>query len=324
MSADPILLIVASCTHSKTRPVPASMRLGRVSAAAHLSDRADNWRRLLSAPRAQTMPAVSVYAGAFWSVIKTLPEVARGRGFRPQLLIASAGYGLVSAGAQLQPYSATFATGQDSVVSNGGNPREKRATQQAWWRLLSMWKGPREHSGPRTLAGFAERAPSCSILVIASPEYVTAMSNDLKRATQTLQDPQRLAIVSSASGFPAELKAHLVPSVAALRSRLGGPLGSLHARTARRLLEVCWPPLNAGALAAKTRRWAREAPVQRVPTRMQRTDAEVRSFLRRRIRALDHPSFSKLLREYRDSGSKCEHDRFRSLFDEVTKQRKAS
>jgi hypothetical protein len=239
-------------------------------------------------------------------------------------LIASAGYGLVSAEAQLQPYSATFATGQDSVVGDGVNPREKRATVQAWWRLLSTWKGPRDHAGPRTLAGFAGRDKDCSILVIASPEYVIAMSEDLQRATQTLHDPQRLAIVSSTSGFPVELEAHLVPSVAALRSRLGGPLASLHARTARRLLELCRPPLNAKALAMKTRRWAREAPVQRVPTRVTRTDAEVRSFIHRRVRAADRPSFSKLLREYRDGGSKCEHDRFRSLFDEVAKQRKAS
>ena len=150
------------------------------------------------------------------------------------------------------------------------------------------------------------------------------MSDDLRRAAHALQDPQCLAIVSSVAGFPTELKAHLVPSVAALQRRLGGPLGSLHARTAKTLLERSEPPLNAAALAAKTRRLARQAPPHYAPKRSSRTDEEVRSFIRRRIRTVDRPRFSKLLKEYREGGSKCEYSRFRSLFNEVTQQRKAS
>jgi hypothetical protein len=168
------------------------------------------------------------------------------------------------------------------------------------------------------------RAPESSILVIASPDYVAAMSEDLSRTALALGNPERLAIISSVSGFPAELNAHLVPSVAALQRRLGGPLGSLHARTAKKLLELAEPPLSAATLAAKSRRLAREAPALLTPKRVSRTDAEVRTFIRRRIRSADRPSFSKLLREYRDNGSKCEYGRFRSLFDEVAQQRKAS
>lgn len=317
------IVIVASCTQLKTRPVPGDLCLRRFS-GENVTIRVDKWRRALSKKRPESVPATALYAGAFWSVIKDLPEIARGHGFLPTLLVASAGYGLVSAEAQLQPYSATFASGHDSVVRTFGDRQAKTTTLRTWWRLLATWKGPRGHVGPRTLEGFAKQAPESSILVIASPEYVAAMSEDLSQTAQALHDPKRLAIVSSVSGFPAELRAHLVPSVAALQRRLGGPLGSLHARTARRLLEIAQPPLDAGTLAVKTRRLAREAPPRRVPKRVSRTDEEVQSFIRRRTRSAAHPSFSRLLREYRDGGSKCEHSRFRSLFNEVTQQRKAS
>jgi hypothetical protein len=324
MAANRPLLIVASCTQLKTRPVAPSLRLRRIAGAAGVATRAEKWRETLSTHSSETLPAASLYAGAFWSVIKKLPDIARSRGFRPQLLVASAGYGLVSEEARLQPYSATFASGHDSVVRTFGDRQAKTTTLRTWWRLLAAWKGPRGHVGPRTLEGFAKQARDSSILVIASPEYVTAMSEDLSQTAQALQNPERLAIVSSVSGFPAELTAHLVPSVAALQRRLGGPLGSLHARTAKRLLEIAEPPLNAATLAAKTRRLAREAPPRRAPKRASRTDQEVQSFIRRRTRSVDHPGCSKLLREYRDGGSKCEHSRFRSLFNEVTQQRKAS
>src|SRR5205823_3736406 len=109
-----------------------------------------------------------------------------------------------------------------------------------------------------------------------------------------------------------------------LQGRLGGPLGSLHARTAIRLLEHSKPPIDARKWSARTRRLARTAPVHRVPKRVARSDEEVRAFIRRRLAADASASCSALLREYRDGRSKCEQKRFRSLFNEVTRQRKAS
>jgi len=315
------LLIVASCTLLKRMAVPDALRLGQFSAG---SKRLERWCRALGNVPSDTMPALELYGGGFWSVIRELPDIARRRGFAPTLLVASAGYGLVGAQARLKPYSATFASGVDSVLTGAVNRKTRAPQLQGWWDALSSWKGPGVHAGPRSLERFARRSPDLSILVIASPDYVSAMSADLRKAASALRHPERLVIVSSVSRFPGDLDKHLVPSVAALQNKLGGSLGSLHARTARALIASARPPLNARRLAAKYQQQAADVPTAGPPLRTARTDDEVRAFIRRRVGASNKPSCSQLLRAYRDGGSKCEQQRFRSLFDEVTQHRKAS
>src|ERR1700733_7385623 len=100
------LLIVASCTLSKTVVVPKQLRLRRF---AQGPKRLERWCQTLREMPVETASALDLYSGGFWSVIKELPDVARQRGFAPTLSVASAGYGLASAEARLKPYSATFA-----------------------------------------------------------------------------------------------------------------------------------------------------------------------------------------------------------------------
>lgn len=315
MAASPTLLIVASCTHSKRMPVPDALHLRRFDDSGPA--RAIAWRRALQTSPATTASACDLYAGGFWSVAKHLPDVARRRGFAPLFMVASAGYGLVGAEAQLKPYSATFGRGPDCIVPAVHERSERRQRAQAWWRSLAKWEGPAGQRDPRSLEAYAKENRSSSMLVIASPDYVMAMSQDLLAAAAALRHPERLAIVSSAVGFPAELSTHLVPSVAALQQRLGGALGSLHARTAKDLLAHTRPHLDVGSLAAKYKRLAVQAAAPRKAHRVSRTDREVREFIRRAMISPGQPSCSALLRQYRNGGSMCEQHRFRQLYDEV-------
>ena len=315
MANSPTLLIVASCTHTKRLPVPDALQFRRFVGSGPASVRA--WRRALQMSPAPTTPAFEMYSGGFWSVVKHLPEVARRRGFAPRLMVASAGYGLVSAEAQLKPYSATFGRGPDCIAPVSQDSSERRLSVQGWWRALAQWGGPVGQRHPRHLEAYATANRSSSMLVIASPDYVMAMSEDLLGAAAALRYPERLVIVSSATGFPAELKTHLVPSVAALQPRLGGALGSLHARTAKDLLTGTRPHLDVGRLAAKYKRLAAEAAAPSRPRRLPRTDKEVRAFIRRAMVSHGQPACSTLLRSYRNGGSMCEQQRFRQLYDEV-------
>ena len=263
-----------------------------------------------------TLPAARLYAGAFWSVVSELPTIARERGIAASLFVASAGYGLVSAEAELKPYSATFSPGPDSVVADPLDRDSRARGLREWWQQLSSWKGPRGHQGPRRLSQIAKRRPGASILVIASPVYVRAIADDLLAAAEALRRPESLVIVSSVSGFPDELAEHLVPSVARLRSGLGGTLGSLHARTARHLLKGASLPFDASALRTKYERIASRAKPLESNSRERRSDSEVRAFIRSQLKG-DSKSCTALLRVYRDSGFRCEQKRFRNIFTQV-------
>jgi hypothetical protein len=310
------LVIVASCTMRKKGDIPKALRFRRYARSSNGMRRVDAWRKALQTYDADTFPAARLYAGAFWSVVSELPTIARGRGISATLFIASAGYGLVSADAELKPYSATFSPGPDSVVAHPLNRDSRGRSLRDWWRQLSSWNGPRGHHGPRRLEQIAKRRPGASMLVIASPVYVKAIADDLLRTAQALRRPESLVIVSSVSGFPDELTEHLVPSVARLQARLGGTLGSLHARTARHLLKEAPLPLDAVSLRAKYERIAsRVKPLESI-SRERRSDSEVRTFIRSHLKNAPK-SCTALLRVYRDSGFRCEQRRFRTLFLQV-------
>lgn len=310
------LVIVASCTMRKKGDIPRALRFRRYARSSNGTRPVDAWRKALRTYDVDTFPAAGLYAGGFWSVVSELPTIARGRGIAASLFIASAGYGLVSDEAELKPYSATFSPGPDSVVANSLDRDSRARGLKDWWRQLSSWNGPRGHHGPRTLEQIARRRPGVSILVIASPVYVRAIADDLLGAAQALRRPESLVIVSSVSGFPDELTENLVPSVARLQSRLGGTLGSLHARTARHLLKEASLPLNASVLRAKYERIASRAKPLESNTRERRSDSEVRAFIRSHQKE-EPKSCTALLRVYRDSGFRCEQKRFRTLFIQV-------
>jgi len=300
----------------KKGDIPQALRFRRYARSSNGSRPIDAWRRALQTHDVDTVPAAGLYAGAFWSVVGELPAIARGRGIAASLLIASAGYGLVSSEAELKPYSATFSPGPDSVVADPPNSDSRARGFKNWWQQLSLWKGPRGHQGPRSLEQIANQRPGTSILVIASPVYVRAIADDLLGAAQALRHPESLVIVSSVVGFPDELAEHLVPSVARLQSRLGGTLGSLHARTARHLLKEASLPLDAHVLRATFERIASRAKPLKANSREHRSDSQVRAFIRSQLKDGSR-SCTALLRLYRDSGFRCEQKRFRNLFAEA-------
>ena len=311
------LVIVASCTHRKKGVVPEALRLSHHPPGLNCAARADSWRRALDSCDVEPLRAFDLYAGGFWSVARSLPPLAHSRGIAARFVVASAGYGLISGDASIKPYSATFAGGEDSVVRRTAN-RDARAKQlREWWSLLSSWKGPSGHRGPRSLRQIAKRAPASSLLVVASPIYVCAMADDLLEVAKTLTRPESLVIVSSRSGFPPALLEHLVPSVAALQPCLGGSLSSLHARTARHILQRAQLPLDAAALRTTYARLASHTERPAAQVRRPLGDGEVRAFIRSHLKASKQQSLTALLGIYRRSGFKCEQSRFRALFREV-------
>lgn len=311
------LVIVASCTHRKKGVVPEALRLSHHPPGLSCAARADSWRRALDSCDVDTLPACDLYAGGFWAIARSLPLLAHSRGMSARLLVASAGYGLVGAEAELKPYSATFAGGVDSVVRSKASRGVREGQLREWWAQLSLWKGPSGHRGPRSLRQIARRAPASSLLVVASPIYVCAMADDLLEAAKALTRPESLVIVSSRSGFPPALLQHLVPSVAALQPCLGGSLSSLHARTARHILQRAQLPLDAAALRTTYDRLASHTERPAAQVRKPLGDGEVRAFIRSHLKASTKQSLTALLGIYRRSGFRCEQSRFRALFREV-------
>src|SRR5688572_14073277 len=96
------LVIVASCTMRKKGRIPKALRFRRYARSRPGAGRINAWRRALETCDIDSVRAAELYAGGFWSVASELPAIAHERGIATTFLIASAGYGLVSAEAELK------------------------------------------------------------------------------------------------------------------------------------------------------------------------------------------------------------------------------
>jgi hypothetical protein len=307
--------IVASCTQSKRLPVPQALRLGSISNKS-LAGRLVTWKDRLQQSGVEPVAAVDLYRGQHWAVVRDLPAKAQAAGYQADLWVASAGYGLVSAAAQVRPYSATFAASEDSVWREGDGSR--LPVLRAWWNGIQAMPGP-EAGAPRSLTALADMDSDAVILVIASPAYIAAMADDLAGVRARLTDPQRLIVISSRhNSLPEWLRPHLVPSEAPLSGVLGGARGSLHARTARRVLhEASSVPLRADILGPHYERLLSLAESPTVTARLKLADEDVRRFIREAIAGNRNLSCAAALRSLRTTGHACEQRRFGGLYAEV-------
>src|SRR5437868_1959469 len=109
------LHILVSCTDRKRAAVSEELCL-RTVPAKPIEERAKAWWLRITRHRGQAIPAMDLYAGDHWSVVRALPELAQRNSLKANLWVISAGYGLVPATACLLPYSATFAGNHPDTV----------------------------------------------------------------------------------------------------------------------------------------------------------------------------------------------------------------
>lgn len=305
--------IVASCADRKLLSVPKERRLRSHHARGSVS-RFDSFLSALRNASGETRSARELYAGPYWAVVRQLPDVAGDAGLDARLWVASAGYGLVPADALLHGYSATFRSGERDSVASGDDEAPFADQLTAWWAALSDWEGP-SRGAPRSVHELA-RKHSDTVVVLASPRYFQAMSEDLRAAAELLGD--NLLVVTSYQPQASDpLASNVIPSQERLIGHVKGARPALHARVARHILEHApTHPLSARALRTRYEGLARSSNYERVLDRTPVTDEDVRRFIRRKLVSAPESSHTGLLRALRDAGKACEQKRFRNLFHE--------
>ena len=126
--------IVVTCTSRKTRDSARALSCtrrarARPSKTAHRTG--SNGLALMATRR----PSRSqLYCGEYWSVVRSLPAVARDSGLTARIWICSAGYGLISPESQICSYSATFSPYERDSVTRGFDADARRSAAQQWWQ----------------------------------------------------------------------------------------------------------------------------------------------------------------------------------------------
>lgn len=308
------LIILTNCSERKRQGQDA-LRLAEIEAP--LPEKARRWCKRLSSFQDRTMPAVDRYQGDHWSASLAVVRKAEQAGWDAELWVASAGYGLIPDRAPIRAYAATFAPGHPDGVAKGtsGTPRE---AAKEWWSRLGKWPGPCP-GAPRTLEALAAQNPDASWLIMMSPTYLDALSEDLLAARAMMNQPAGLLLVSGHPG-PSDhrFSSHWIPTYEKCRRELGGSCTSLNARLGGHLVRTYAPDQwSCEDIREKMIFWMNLLDFLEKPDRTPMSDQEALSFIRKRLRSDAFLSHTALLKELRASGRACEQKRFRSLFQAV-------
>jgi len=306
------LHIIANCADTKRASVPKVLRLSSLRTTS-VNRRAIQWRDRLAKYNGEPMPALNLYAGDHWAVVRSLPALANEFGFRSKLWIISAGYGLVPSETLLHPYSATFTSGHPDSVARSSRELTGDAVS-LWWETLSKFPGP-DPEQPHSLKDLVSTTRNARFLIVASPPYLKAIEKDLLSAFEAISDPDRILVITSRNGGRSKLNGNLIHSDARLQPALGGARVSLNARVAEMIImnSGTWG-LDARALAKKLNRVVANSPSLRKYDRQPMDDEEVKRFIWKSLKQNSTLSCTALLRTLRNSQRACEQKRFKGLY----------
>jgi hypothetical protein len=303
------VLFLVSCSKRKTRTPSSTLTLRNLPPGTTES-RAKSWIRRLRAASGPTHPAESLYAGDHWHVVRSLSEAATKNGVRCQILICSAGYGLISASAKIQPYSATFTSNNPDSVVQALSIAEAVVARRKWWSALTAWEGP-EPGSARSLAE-AIRDFEYS-LVALSPPYLDAISDDLMDALGAAA-PEKVSIFSAGATKSHRIGDYLIPCQSRLRSIVGGGCNSLNVRCLRYAIERASEGLDRERVKQRFARLLEGTPEGPRTERAPLSDEEITDYIAQALTADPGVRPTPLLRRLRDSGRSCEQSRFSELF----------
>lgn len=288
------LSIVVPCSDRKV-DAPIEVLRARNLPASGLPMRSSVWRRhLRAAPGTRALR--DLYRGESWSVVPSLLAAARGAGFVPRLLVASAGLGLRSAESAAPAYAATFGGRQaDSVGASVCDMRD-------WWSHL--------RAAPNALDPEVELRGN--VLLVLSQTYASALQEDLLSLGRRGSD---VLLVGGSVDVPGLTR---IPADRGLRSTLGGTATGLTVRMARHWLAgLDHPHLTDASRMRDWGSWASSVRREESWSREVLDDGQVLAFIRQARSEEPDLSRTRALRKLRDSGRACEQARFAALYSKA-------
>lgn len=272
-----------------------------------------DWTRRFDRANVERIKAVDLYCGNSWVPVRKLYG-SGSPGQNARIWIVSAGQGLLSAGTEICPYSATFSPGQpDSVIpaqfSNNG--------VDAWWDGLIAWRR-KLRQRVSSISEIAKLHPTEPLILALSSHYLAAVQNDILDARNALEDQEALIVISSGSAKKGPLEESFLPCDSRFENKLGRGRTALNVRLLAAVLRKhTMEELRISHLRPRYEAMLKKLPDSSYPKRDASTDREVRKFIEMELRQDAKATHSRLLKVYRDNGRACEQSRFRGLFLEL-------
>ena len=306
------LSVITNCTNRKlVAPAPRlqASKLGRGSQ----EKLARNWSKRIQTTK-PVVRAGDLYGGRAFREAENAAKSGGG-----SLWIVSAGLGLVSANTHVPSYGLTISPGSPDSLSDlvSGD----HFCPQTWWKTVNRYKRP------GSICKLVREHPSERFLLAISSRYLTLITDDLLTLRSSELNRIRLVGPPLSTPMPDELRQVLMPYDDRLESRrlgISGTRGDFAQRAARHFATEIWcknPEAKSEEHASAVLQILSTVQSRTIPTRVKKTDLQIRALIRKHWQQLDGRS-GKMLRFFRDGLLiACEQKRFSNLFNEVKTQK---
>ena len=298
-----VTLVITTCTNRKRKPVSADLHMSTLPQAS-LTDLTNDWARRLSAESAH-FPAHDIYGGRGFHEALFATEL-----LDAQLMVVSAGLGLIDASTRVPPYACTVLVGAtDSVAARVTG----EFTVAGWWRVLNA-------ASPFAVAlEGAARDHKGLICAALSDAYIDMVADDLLALPAPVLARVRLFTRAPLERVALGLRAFVMP----YDDRLDGPdspirgtRGDFAGRALHHFAAMTGPWGDAGSVAQHAAKVSAAQSGWRMASKIDRVrydDATLLDLIRTYWDA-ERGSSSRLLRRFRDNlGIACEQGRFAEL-----------
>jgi hypothetical protein len=178
---------------------------------------------------------------------------------------------------------------------------------------------------PRSIAQAVIKYPKATNLLVLSPDYYRALSEDLLATRGQIADPDRLIILTSDDRSQADLARNTIKVDARLQNYVGGARSSLGVRTARAVLqELTGHSVTLESFRDAMARLLDRHGVVQTYDRKPLTNEQLADYIHAELAQEASISSTRLLEKLRTSGRACERKRFHRLFTAAKEQRTAS
>lgn len=308
------IVLIASCSQQKKRTGAKCVMLHTIK-ATNQEGRLKAWTRSVQSSD-WTTPADEMYLGQYWSVIREIITAFDKKETRHQLLIASAGLGLLRSDDKIPNYAATFQTGAtDDICSPTTLPLERRPSVRKWWKQINDNLSAKKRL---TFLNQAITSETRTVVCLLSSLYLEALKEEILSIQAQRPDIQFLIFTTEKDPARRGLKGW-IPLESALLQKLGGGSVSLSARMA---LEYFSSKRSTASITSSDcrsffKKRCQQHGSKRTFERKPATDDQAKDFIIKEVKN-GATSYSPTLRAFRDAGFACEMKRFRGLFKEVT------
>ncbi len=296
------IYLIASCTSAKRLNANEDLKLHNYD-FSDFGNSISEWSRNIAKNDTRKCIARELYSGVSWKATldaeKNLSKL-----FDVELLVSSAGHGLIKSEVEISSYSVTFSKNSiDSVYNFLSDDKEKTAR---WWREINTFDISRLHRDAK--------------IFIALPyEYLMAMKETIKELVKLFKDNLFIFTINKKI-LPDDFYPNIIYFNANFNSFERGTFSSILARFTRWLsAEIVNNELNIKH--DELQRYVDDflngysKPVKKVGRFI--GNDEIKNYVHNQIKNEQISSATRGLRHLRENGLACEQKRYKKIFDEV-------